>query len=220
MTLLAGKRVVVTGAGGSLGAAVVAAARAQGARVIGLVHRGGDVDAIVVSDLADEAAAQTGLAEAVRRLGGLDGLVNVAGGFEFAKVGDSPAGRWEEMFRKNLLSAVCASKAALAHLGAGGAIVNIAAAGGLKAEAGMGPYAASKSGVMRLTEALSAEQRDRGVRVNAILPTIMDTPANRAEMPKADTSNWVTVEAVADLAVFLLSDLSRAASGGHILAGG
>jgi NAD(P)-dependent dehydrogenase (short-subunit alcohol dehydrogenase family) len=220
MTLLAGKRIVVTGASGSLGAAVVAAARAQGASVIGLVHRGGDADTVAVSDLADEAAAQTGLAEAVHRLGGLDGLVNVAGGFEFTKVADAPATQWEEMFRKNLLSAVCTSKAALAYFGASGAIVNIAAAGGLKAEPGMGPYAASKSGVMRLTEALAAEQRHRGVRVNSILPTIMDTPANRADMPKADTSTWVTVEAVADLAVFLLSDLSRATSGGHILAGG
>jgi NAD(P)-dependent dehydrogenase (short-subunit alcohol dehydrogenase family) len=220
MTLLAGKRIVVTGASGALGGAVVAACKAEGASVAGLVHHGGDAASVVVTDLADEGLAAAGMAEAAKRLGGLDGLVNVAGGFTFARIDDASAATWDEMFRKNLLSAVSASTAALAHLGTGGSIVNIAAAGGLKAEAGMGPYAASKSGVMRLTEALAAEQRKHGVRVNSILPTIMDTPANRADMPKADASAWVTVEAVADLAVFLLSDLSRATSGGHILAGG
>lgn len=212
MTLLEGRRVVVTGAAGALGRAVVEAARSRGALVTGLGHEEGD--------LAEAGVAERLLAGAASQLGRLDGLVNVAGGFEFAKVADSDLALWDALFRKNLLSAVAACKAALPLFAGPGVIVNIAAAGGLKAEAGMGPYAASKAGLMRLTEALAAEERKAGVRVNAILPTIMDTPANRAALPKADRSQWVTVEAVADLAAFLLSDLSRAVSGALILAGG
>jgi NAD(P)-dependent dehydrogenase (short-subunit alcohol dehydrogenase family) len=212
MTLLAGRRIVVTGATGALGAAIVSAAKAQGAAVFGAGHEAGD--------LADGPVAERVIADAFAALDGLDGLVNVAGGFDFAHVADGDLALWEDLFRKNLLTAVAMSKAAVARMGSGSAIVNIAAAGSLNAGSGMGPYAASKSGVMRLTEALAAEQRKHGVRVNSILPTTMDTPANRAAMPKADTSAWVSLEAVADLACFLLSDMARATSGGHVLAGG
>jgi NAD(P)-dependent dehydrogenase (short-subunit alcohol dehydrogenase family) len=212
MTLLAGRRIVVSGAGGALGAVIMTTANGRGAQVFGAGHDMGD--------LADSAVAERILAEAASAMGGVDGLVNVAGGFDFARVADGELALWEDLFRKNLLTAVAMSKAAVARMGAGSAIVNIAAAGGLKAEAGMGPYAASKSAVMRLTEALAAEQRKHGIRVNSILPTTMDTPANRAAMPKADTTGWVSLEAVADLACFLLSDLSRATSGGHVVAGG
>jgi NAD(P)-dependent dehydrogenase (short-subunit alcohol dehydrogenase family) len=217
--LLDGRKIVVTGASGALGEAIVAAIVAHGGTVTGLVHRAGRPGDIPVDDLADFNLTAPAMKLAAERMGGLDGLVNVAGGFDMGKVADSELELWDGLYAKNLRSAVSASKAALAHLGMGGAIVNIAAAAGLKAEAGMGAYAASKAGVLRLTEALAAEQRKAGIRANAILPTIMDTPANRTDMPKADRSTWVSTAAVAELAVFLLSDASRAVSGAGIIAG-
>jgi NAD(P)-dependent dehydrogenase (short-subunit alcohol dehydrogenase family) len=98
------------------------------------------------------------------------------------------------MHRINLLTSVNATRAALPHLLESGAgrIVNVGAAGAVKALAGMGPYAASKAGVMRFTEALAEELKTKGVTVNAVLPSIIDTPQNRADMPDADPAQWVT----------------------------
>jgi NAD(P)-dependent dehydrogenase (short-subunit alcohol dehydrogenase family) len=98
----------------------------------------------------------------------------------------------------------------------GSRIVNIGAGAAGKAGAGMGAYAASKSGVLRLTEALSEETKDRGLTVNAVLPSIIDTLANRKDMPDADVSRWVTPEAIADVVAFLLSDAARAITGAGI----
>lgn len=217
--LLDGRKIVVTGAAGALGDAVVAALVREGASVIGLVHHEGRPGDIAVADLADFNLAAPAVKLAAERLGGLDGLVNVAGGFDMGRVADSDLELWDALYAKNLRSAVSTSKAALAHLGNGGAIVNIAAGAALKAGAGMGAYAASKAGVLRLTEALAEEQRKAGVRVNAILPITMDTPANREAMPKADRSSWVSTAAVANLVVFLLSDLAGAVTGQGIVAG-
>jgi NAD(P)-dependent dehydrogenase (short-subunit alcohol dehydrogenase family) len=94
--------------------------------------------------------------------------------------------------------------------------VNIGAAGAIKAAAGMGAYAASKAGVAKLTESLADELKDRGVTVNAVLPSIIDTPVNRADMPTADFDRWVRPEQIADLIVFLLSDRSSAITGALI----
>ena len=95
----------------------------------------------------------------------------------------------------------------------GGAIVNIGAAASIKAAMGMGAYAASKAGVARLTEALAEELKDAGVRVNAVLPSIIDTPANRKDMPDADFTRWVTPEALANVIAFLLSPEASAVTG-------
>jgi NAD(P)-dependent dehydrogenase (short-subunit alcohol dehydrogenase family) len=112
------------------------------------------------------------------------------------------------MYAVNLKTAVCASKAALPHLiGAGGGrIVNIGAGASAKAGAGMGAYVASKAGVAKLTEALAEETKAQGITVNAVLPSIIDTAANRADMPKADFSKWVKPAAIAELIAFLLSE--------------
>jgi NAD(P)-dependent dehydrogenase (short-subunit alcohol dehydrogenase family) len=118
----------------------------------------------------------------------------------------------------NLTTAVNACRAAvpvLANSGAG-RIVNIGAAGALKAAAGMGAYAASKAGVIKLTEALAQETKARSITVNAVLPSIIDTPANRADMPTAKFENWVRPEQIADLIVFLLSDRASAITGAAI----
>ena len=110
---------------------------------------------------------------------------------------------------------MAASKAAIPHLSAagGGRIVNISAASSVKAGAGMGAYAASKSGVARLTEALAEELKDRAITVNAVLPSIIATAANRADMPKADFTRWVRPAELADVIIFLLSDRSSAVTG-------
>jgi NAD(P)-dependent dehydrogenase (short-subunit alcohol dehydrogenase family) len=117
------------------------------------------------------------------------------------------------LYTMNLRSAVAASQAVLAHLQSGGRIVNIAAAAALKAASGMGAYAASKAGVMRFTEALAEELKDRGITVNAVLPSIIDTPANRADMPDADATRWVSPEALGRVIAFLLSDDAAAITG-------
>jgi NAD(P)-dependent dehydrogenase (short-subunit alcohol dehydrogenase family) len=168
-------------------------------------------------DLADEAATGEVVAQIAARCGRIDGLVNIAGGFSWRTLADGSTGAWEQMFRINLLTAVAASRAALDHLaaGEGGAIVNIGANAATRAAAGMGAYAASKAGVARLTESLAEEMAPQ-VRVNAILPSIIDTPANRRDMPKADHSQWVSPEAIAKVVVFLLSDDAAAISGALI----
>jgi len=147
--------------------------------------------------------------------GGVDVLVNIAGGFTWETIETGSIATWERMFAMNLKTALHACQAVLPHLIAKGAgrIVNIGAAGASKAGAGMGAYAASKSGVLRLTEALSEETKDRGLTVNAILPGIIDTPTNRKDMPDADHARWVAPEAIADVVSFLLSDAARAVTG-------
>jgi NAD(P)-dependent dehydrogenase (short-subunit alcohol dehydrogenase family) len=134
--------------------------------------------------------------------------VNVAGGFEWEKIEGGSIDTWERMFQINVRTAVLASQAALPHLLAQGQgrIVNVGSAAAEHAGLGMGAYAASKSAVARLTEAMAEEFKDRGITVNAVLPSIIDTPANRADMPKADTGRWVTPQALASVVLFLLSD--------------
>ena len=157
------------------------------------------------------------MAGIARVAGGLDGLANVAGGFTWQTVSDSPAEVWEAMFRINLMTAVTASRAALPHLTASrGAIVNIGANAAAHAAAGMAPYTASKAGVARFTEALAEELAGAGVRVNAVLPNIIDTPTNRRDMPKADFAAWQSPDQLAKVIVFLLSDDAAAITGAAI----
>lgn len=210
---LSGRRVVVTGGLGALGRAVGEVLAACGARVV-LLDRStgaqppGAVVAVVAADLADAAAARAGIAQAAAALGGIDALVNVAGGFAWETVEHGLPDTWDRLYSMNLRSALLASQAALPHLLAqpGSAIVNVGALAAGKAGTGMGAYAASKAGVARLTEAMAEEFKDRGLRVNAVLPSILDTPANRAEMPDADASRWVSPQALARVIAFLLSD--------------
>src|SRR5688572_20440876 len=192
---LTGKRIAITGAFGSLGTAVVQAALAQGAKVAAIdrVDSPRDVSALVGAelfggvDLGQADSAKAAFARVVEALGGLDGLVNVAGGFAWETLADGSLETWDRLYTLNVRTAVAASQAALPRLIAsgGGAIVNVGANGATKAAAGMGAYAASKAGVARLTEALAEELKEHDVTVNAVLPSIIDTPPNRADMPKA-----------------------------------
>ena len=221
---LTGKRVAITGAFGSLGTAVAQAALAAGAKVAAIDRADapgagvdlGDAQRFGGVDLADDGVAKAVLAAAAEALGGLDALVNIAGTFRWETLADGNPGTWDFLYRINLRTAVAASKAALAHLPDGGRIVNIGAASALKAGAGMGAYAASKSGVMRFTESLAEELKARGITVNALLPSIIDTPPNRQDMPKADFDKWVKPAQLADVIVFLLSDRASAITGALI----
>jgi NAD(P)-dependent dehydrogenase (short-subunit alcohol dehydrogenase family) len=220
--------VIVTGAFGVLGAAVARRFAGDGAR-LGLIDR---VAApawaaaefarphqlrpnVELTDATATAAAIDSLAAA---LGGCDVLVNVAGGFQWQLLGKGAESVWEEMFATNLRTAVIACSATLPYLGARGEgrIVNVGAGAAGRAAAGMGAYAASKAGIERLTEALAEELKDRNVRVNSVLPGTLDTPRNRADMPDADFSRWVSPAAVADVIAFLASSAARAVTGAAI----
>jgi NAD(P)-dependent dehydrogenase (short-subunit alcohol dehydrogenase family) len=219
MGILDGRVIVVTGAQGALGRAVSSALEQSGARVARLDQApAAEPGDLVFSglDLTNGMATRHAMGKIAASCGRIDGLVNIAGGFVWETLAAGAPATWEQMFRINVLTAVTASHAVLEHLGNPGAIVNIGANAAARAGAGMGAYAAAKSGVARLTESLAEELAASGVRVNAILPSIIDTPANRRDMPKADYRTWVTPEAIAKVVVFLLSDQASAITGALI----
>ena len=215
-----GKVVVVTGASGALGKVVAEVALARGARVAGIDHAASQMQASSSRiefgsvDLSDPAEAKQAIDAAATHFGKLDALINIAGGFAFEAIVEGDLKTWQRMYALNVLTALNASQSALPHLAASaaGRIVNIGAMGALQAGAGMGAYAASKAGVHRLTEALAAEWKGR-ITVNAVLPSTIDTPANRASMPKADFKKWVTAEELAEVILFLASDAASAVTG-------
>jgi NAD(P)-dependent dehydrogenase (short-subunit alcohol dehydrogenase family) len=219
------KAVIVTGAFGSLGAATARAALKLGARVA-LIGRASQAPADLTAqlptafflsgvELADAAAASKAIDTAHAHLQGLDVLINTAGSFRWQTVADGDPGTWDSQFTSNLKSTVNACRAAIPHLRASsaGRIINIGAYAALKASEGMGAYAASKSGVHRLTESLAAELKDQRITVNAVLPAIIDTPANRKDMPNADFSKWVSTESLAGVILFLASEQAQDITG-------
>jgi NAD(P)-dependent dehydrogenase (short-subunit alcohol dehydrogenase family) len=144
-------------------------------------------------------------------------VVNLAGGFVWEMIEGGSLDNWDKMYRMNLRTAATSASAALPHLlKSGGAVVNVGAAAAANPGTGMAPYAASKAGIAALTMSLAEELRTRGVRVNAVLPTIIDTPTNRADMPDADTSAWVKPVSVARVIAFLISPDSGAITGASI----
>jgi NAD(P)-dependent dehydrogenase (short-subunit alcohol dehydrogenase family) len=211
--------VVVTGAFGVLGRAVVKRALELGA-FVAQVDRGdaapGPADAartflLPGVDLADPDAARAAFARIGAHFGGIDVLLNIAGGVVWQKVEGGDLAAWDRMYALNLRTAVSACMAALPFLenSGSGAIVNVGAFGAVKAGAGMGAYAASKAGIAKLTESLAEELKGK-VTVNAVLPSIIDTPANRADMPDADFGKWVRPEELAEVLLFLAAKKSRA----------
>ncbi|AHY51000.1 SDR family oxidoreductase [Bradyrhizobium japonicum] len=222
-----GKVLIVTGALGALGKVVTETALARGARVAGIDHAPSQVSAtperieIGGADLSDPAQAKTAVEAAAKHFGRLDAVINIAGGFAFESVGDGDIKTWQRLYALNVLTTLNTSRVALPHLAASGTgrIVNIGATGALQAGSGMGPYAASKAGVHRLTEALANEWKGK-VTVNAVLPSIIDTKANRADMPKADFSKWVTPQELAEVILFLASDAASGVTGALIPVGG
>jgi NAD(P)-dependent dehydrogenase (short-subunit alcohol dehydrogenase family) len=215
-----GKVVIVTGAKGALGRVVADVAAARGALVAGIDHAPSQDPATASRieiggvDLTDATQAKKAIDAVTAQFGRLDALINIAGGFAFETVAEGDPRTWQRMYALNVMTALNASRAAIPHLSAssGGRIVNVGAMGAIQAGAGMGAYAASKAGVHRLTEALAAEWKGK-ITVNAVLPSIIDTLANRTSMPNADFAKWVTPEELAEVILFLVSDASSAVTG-------
>jgi NAD(P)-dependent dehydrogenase (short-subunit alcohol dehydrogenase family) len=222
---LSDKVVVVTGSGGALGQAVAAVLSAYGARLALLDHSSEPATAPVPGslhyggvDLTQEDAARSVMGRVFKDTGRIDALINVAGGFRWEKLAGGTLDNWDSMYRLNLRTAVASCQAALPYLlqSGGGRIVNVAAMAAGHAAAGMGAYAASKAGVAKLTEALADELKDRRITVNAILPSTLDTPKNRLDMPDADFTRWVAPAEAAEVIAFLVSDEARAVTGALI----
>ena len=216
MTDFAHKNVLVTGAAGVLGRAVAAGFHAAGAAVIGVDIVEDDAPwRTVVADLIDPAGAQA----AVQQAGDIDILANIAGGFSMGEgVADTSDDTWDFMMNLNARTVLNVCRAAVPGMvdRGRGKIVNIGARGALRGAAAMGAYIASKSVVMRLTETLSDELKGKGINVNCILPSIIDTPRNRADMPKAKFENWVPPEHIAGVVLFLASPAADSIHGALI----
>lgn len=221
--------VIVTGASGNLGRAVVDAFDVGGANLVlvgrhreALAGRFGQASErrlVVAADLVLQADARAVCDAAMTRFGRIDVLCNVAGGFRMGEpVHETSDATWQFLFDLNAKSVLNMARAVVPRMlqAKRGCIVNVAAHAALRAMANAGAYAASKSVVMRLTEAMSAELREHGINVNCVLPTIIDTPENRRAMPHADFARWVAPDDLARIIVFLASPAARAIHGAAI----
>jgi NAD(P)-dependent dehydrogenase (short-subunit alcohol dehydrogenase family) len=214
--MLKNLHVVITGAAGTLGQATAQKAREYGARVTGLdivdAESLANTDEYRQLNLLDRAATL----QCFKSLGKADALFNIAGGFAMGDAAADPdSDQWDRMFQLNVDTMRNATMGAVPAIlaGGGGAIVNIGALGALSGQGAMSAYCCSKSSVMKLTESLSEELRHKGVNVNAVLPSIIDTPPNRQDMPDADFSHWVSPEQLAEVICFLASNSASAIHG-------
>lgn len=222
---MANKVIAVTGGFGFLGEFVVRSALGAGWTVVA-IDRADEpresfpegAQAIGGVDMTDAEAVADLFNSIVKQHGRLDALLNIAGGFRWETLEDGHLDSWDFLYKINVKTAATACKMVLPYLKAApaGRIVNVGAAAALKAGEGMGAYAASKSGVMRLTEALAEELKSTNVTVNAVLPSIIDTPQNRADMPDVDPDIWVKPEDLASVMLFLASDAAKAVTGALI----
>tara|TARA_Y100001001_G_C8015031_1_gene311268 strand:+ start:5676 stop:6377 length:702 start_codon:yes stop_codon:yes gene_type:complete len=213
---LDGKTVIVTGAFGVLGRALSSVLKDRGARVAGLDLSAcpSDLQAeenflpIGGVNLTEESSAKDALASVAEKFQQIDCIVNVAGGFAWETFEQGSLDTWDVQYQMNLRTAVVATHSALPYLLSSGnaRVVNVSALAALKAGLGVSAYAAAKAGVARFTESLAEELKHRNVTVNAVMPSIIDTPNNREAMADADFSNWVNPEALAGVISFLLSD--------------
>jgi NAD(P)-dependent dehydrogenase (short-subunit alcohol dehydrogenase family) len=220
-----GQVVMVTGGTGTLGGAVARAFAGEGAKVI-VVDRNAEkqrrrfpdwVDsdkhwlAAPVDVMRAEDAAKT-VAQALARYGRLDVLVNTVGGYQAGKpVYEMELATWHLMLDLNARSTLIMCQAAIPPMlsQSSGKIVNVSGRAGLAGSANHAAYSAAKSAVIRLTESMAAEVRDKGINVNCVLPGTIDTADNREAMPKADTRKWVRPESLADVILFLASPAAR-----------
>lgn len=210
-----GQTVLITGANGALGRAVVAMVRERGGEVVAVDLSFGDSNAgcrQIELDLTDAEA----VGRAVGELDRIDALFNIAGGFAMGPaVHETTGDEWQAMFDMNVVTMrnMCAAVVPRMLAAGSGRIVNVGALSAREGQGNMGAYVAAKSTVMRLTETMAKELRQRGVNVNAVLPSIIDTPTNRADMPDADHSKWVDPSDLARVICFLGSSDARAIHG-------
>lgn len=220
------KVVMITGAAGNLGQAVAATFAAAGASLV-LVDLNAAVLAdryqreqaphvCLAADLTDPVSIRAAAVEAGQRFGRIDALCNIAGGFRMGEcVHETSAQTWALMMNMNVMTMLNTVQAVVPLMLAAGSgkIVNIGAGAGQKGQGQMGAYSAAKSAVIRLTESMAAELREKHINVNCVLPSIIDTPQNRADMPDADPARWVAPTDLAKTILFLCSEDSRAIHG-------
>ena len=222
----ANRTVIVTGAAGNLGRAVAKAFADLGANLVLVDLKRDSLQKVFGSENDHrlfapanllEMAEATGVAQAaLARFGRIDVLCNIAGGFRMGEtVHETSDENWNFLFDINAGTLLHAVRAVVPHMvtAGGGKIVNIGAFAAQKGVAQMGAYTASKATVIRMTEAMAAELREKNINVNCVLPTIIDTPQNRAAMPKADPKRWVAPQDLARTIAYLASDDARAVHG-------
>lgn len=211
--MLENRKIVVTGANGGLGRTVCEVAEALGATTVRLdIAFKEPAENCFEVDLTDRDA----LAKVLSDAGDYDGVFNIAGGFAMGSdTWESDDADWDRMFNLNVNTLRTVLKVTVPHLleRGRGSIVNVGAYGAREGQGAMSAYCASKSVVMRLTESLANEVRERGVNVNAVLPTVIDTPLNRRDMPDVDPAVWVAPADLANVICFLASDSARAVHG-------
>ncbi len=226
------KVVVITGAAGNLGSAVVRAFEAQGASLVLLDRKEGRLQEIFPAisglnkhllvdgvDMTSKESVDDAFSKALALQGHVDVLVNTVGGYRAGTpVHETAVETMEFLMDLNARTTFLSCQAAVPHMlkAGSGKIINIGARQGTKGLAKAGVYAMSKSAVLRLTESLSAELKREGINVNAVLPGTIDTPANRKAMPDADLSRWVTPQAISEVILFLASDSASAVHGALI----
>lgn len=221
-----GRTVAITGAAGNLGRAVAGAFAGEGANLALFDLRqealerafGSDSDRqmLVPVDLLDQAKLDAAVRRVCERFKRIDVVCNIAGGFRMgAPVHETSDKDWTFLFDINARSLLNMARAVVPAMirAGGGRIVNIGAYSAQRGVAQMGAYVAAKSSVIRLTETMAAELREKNINVNCVLPTMIDTPENRSAMPDADPKRWVAPEDLASVIVFLASDAARAVHG-------
>lgn len=231
--MLDGKVAIVTGGAGALGTAVVSVLLGAGAAVAVPYLLDGDLDALrqraqipstapisgAAIDLTNEDHVTSYYAEVAKNYGGIDIVINLAGGFGGGTpVHTTPWSLWQQQLDMNLKTAVLSCKAAIPHMlsRGGGSIVNVGTRTATHSGANLSAYSASKRAIFQLTEALADELREQHITANAILPSVIDTPANRQGDPTAGGGRWVKPEEIARAILFLVGPDARIISGALI----
>jgi NAD(P)-dependent dehydrogenase (short-subunit alcohol dehydrogenase family) len=225
----ADRTVLITGAAGNLGRAVANAFGERGANLVLVDLKQESLERVfgaaspqrllAPTNLLDQAQVDATVKKAIERFRRVDVLVNLAGGFRMGEPVHAMADEtWDFLLDINARTLVHTVRSVVPRMleQGGGKVVNVGAYAAQKGVAQMGAYIAAKSAVIRLTETLAAELREKNINVNCVLPTIIDTPQNRAAMPGVDPGRWVAPGDLANVIVFLASDAARAIHGAAV----